>query len=249
MDEAIPVRIAVAKNLLNVSKIVSFDYFQQKIFPLYNQLTQDPEHSVRKTCADQVAEIAKVSQVDKQAKDLSEVYYRFLKDPTSKLVRGTAFQNIGPFIGAFKNGDDIDSKIVDFYINTSEASQNKDVCFHASFNFPAFVYVFGKKEWPRFLSLYQKLTKINDARIRKTLACSIHELAKILGQETTEADLLPVLEKFLKEKGDKQNEIKQAALKNLHIFLNVVSQDKRSAFIKYIVQTFEENSKGEWRLK
>lgn len=39
MDEAIPVRMAVAKNLLNVSKIVSFDYFQQKIFPLYNQLT------------------------------------------------------------------------------------------------------------------------------------------------------------------------------------------------------------------
>lgn len=53
----------------------------------------------------------------------------------------------------------------------------------------------------------------------------------------------------MKEKSDKQNEIKQAALKNLHIFLNVVSQEKRSAFIKYIVQTFEENSKGEWRLK
>lgn len=172
-----------------------------------------------------------------------------MKDPTSKLVRGTAFQNIGPFIGAFTNGDDIDTKIVDFYINTSEASQNKDVCFHASFNFPAFIFVYKKNEWPRFLSLYQKLSKINDARIRKTLACSIHELAKILGQEYTEADLLPVLEKFLKEKSDKQNEIKLAALKNLHIFLNVVSQEKRAGFIKYIVQTFEETSKGEWRLK
>ena len=88
--------------------------------------------------------------MDKQAGKLSEVYYRFLKDPTSKLVRGTAFQNIGPFIGAFKKGNDIDNKIVDFYINTSEASQNKDVCYHASFNFPAFVYVFGEEEWPRF---------------------------------------------------------------------------------------------------
>lgn len=61
MDEAVAVRIAVAKNLLNVSKIVSFDFFKQKIFPLYNNLTIDPEPSVRKTCADQVAEIAKVS--------------------------------------------------------------------------------------------------------------------------------------------------------------------------------------------
>ena len=148
---------------------------------MYNDLTQDKEQAVRKTCADQVAEIAKVSNVDKQAGKLSEVYYRFLKDPTSKLVRGTAFQNIGPFIGAFKKGNDIDNKIVDFYINTSEASQNKDVCYHASFNFPAFVYVFGEEEWPRFQSLYHKLTKMNDGRIKKTLSSSIHELSKILG--------------------------------------------------------------------
>jgi len=51
----------------------------------------DKEERVRKTCADQVAEIAKVSSVEKQAEKLSQVYYRFLKDPTSKLVRGTAF--------------------------------------------------------------------------------------------------------------------------------------------------------------
>ena len=58
---------------------------------MYNDLTMDKEERVRKTCADQVAEIAKVSSVDKQAESLFAVYYRFLKDPTSKLVRGTAF--------------------------------------------------------------------------------------------------------------------------------------------------------------
>lgn len=150
LDEVSHVRIAVAKNLINISKIVSFDFFQRQIFPLYNQLTQDKEEKVRKTCADQVAEIAKVSSVEKQAEQLSQVYYRFLKDPTSKLVRGTAFQNIGPFIAAFKKGRDIDSKIIDFYITTTESSNNKDVCYHASFNFPAFVLVFGSEDWPRF---------------------------------------------------------------------------------------------------
>lgn len=186
LDEVSKVRIEVARNLLNISKIVSFDFFQAKIFPLYNELTLDTEEKVRKTCAEQVAEIAKVSSVDKQAKQLSEVYYRFLKDKTSKLVRGTAFQNIGPFIAAFKKGHDIDSKIIDFYVNTTEASSNKDVCYHASFNFPAFVYVFGADDWPRFQSLYHKLNKINDLRIKKTLSASIHELAKILGPKYTE---------------------------------------------------------------
>jgi len=81
------------------------------------------------------------------------------------------------------------------------------------------------------------------------LSCSIHELAKILGPEYTEQDLLPCLERFLKDKTDKANEIKQAVLKNLHIFLSVVSTEKRSSFIKYIVQTFDETPKSEWRLK
>jgi len=228
IDEQMRVRMEVAKNLLNISKIVSFDFFQLKIFPLYNELTLDPEERVRKTCAEMVAEIAKVSSVDKQAQQLSEVYYRFLKDKNSRLVRGTAFQNIGPFIAAFKKGEDIDQKIVDFYINTTEASSNKDVCYHASFNFPAFVLVYGADEWPRFQSLYHKLTKINDPRIKKTLSASIHELAKILGPKYTEQDLLPVMERFLK---DKSIEIKMSALKNMHIFLEETPMEKRTTFI------------------
>lgn len=40
-----------------------------------------------------------------------------------------------------------------------------------------------------------------------------------------------------------------AALKNLHIFLTQVSLEKRGSFIKYIVQTFDEATKQEWRLK
>ena len=160
MDEVALVRQNVAKNLINISKIVSFEFFQMQLFPLYQQLTQDPEEKVRKTCADQVAEIAKVSSMERQAAQLSEVYHNFLRDRNSKLVRGTAFQNIGPFIAAFKHYKDIDSRIIDFYIQTTESSNNKEVCYHASFNFPAFCLVFGTEEWPKFRKLYQKLSKM-----------------------------------------------------------------------------------------
>ena len=61
--------------------------------------------------------------------------------------------------------------------------------------------------------------------------------------------MLPVLERFLKDKGDKQNDIRVCALKHLHVFLAVVSIEKRTTFIKYIVQTFDEAAKSEWRLK
>jgi hypothetical protein len=71
------------------------------------------------------------------------MYYKFLKDQTSKIVRGTAYQNIGPFIAAFKDFSELDPKIVDFFCTTTEASSNKDVCYYSSYNFPAFLYVLG----------------------------------------------------------------------------------------------------------
>ncbi len=127
---------------------------------------------------------------------------------------------------------DIDARIIDFYVSTTENSSNKDVCYYSSFNFPAFIYTMGKENWETFRKIYLKLTKFNDGRIKKTLSHSIHELARILGPEITEEDLVPVMEKFLK---DNLNEIKVGALKNLHIFLAEVRPENRAPFIKYIM--------------
>lgn len=65
-----------------------------------------------------------------------------------EIVRGTAFQNIGPFIAALKETKHIDSRITEFYLTTTENSNNKDVCYYSSFNFPAFIYVLEKDCWP-----------------------------------------------------------------------------------------------------
>lgn len=89
---------------------------------------------------------------------------------------------------------------MDFYISTTDNSNNKDVCYYSSFNFPAFIYTLGKECWePNFRKIFLKLAKFNDGRIKKTLSHSIHELATILGPEITEQDLVPILEKFLKD--------------------------------------------------
>lgn len=231
LDESSLVRMTVAKNLLNISTIVSLDYFNMQVFPLYSNLTQDKEEKVRKTCAEVVADIANVSPLEKKGQALADIYYRFLKDPSSKIVRGTAFQNIGPFIAALKEMKDIDHRIIDFYVSTTDSSSNKDVCYYSSYNFPAFIYTLGREHWEEFRKIYVKLAKFNDVRIKKTLSHSIHELAHILGTEITEADLVPVMERFLK---DGVNEIRVGALKNLHIFLAEVLPENRHHFIKYL---------------
>ena len=144
-----------------------------------------------------------------------------------------------------KETKQVDSRIVDFYIATTDASNNKDVCYYSSYNFPAFVYVLEKDCWPQFKKVYQKLVRFNDARIKKTLSHSIHDLARILGPEITETDLVPTLERFLQ---DSSNEIRVGALKNLHVFLEQVQQANRAKFIKYIVKTYNE-ALYDWRTK
>ena len=56
----------------------------------------------------------------------------------------------------------IDSRITNFFVNTTSKTNNKDVCYYASYNFPAFIYVTGKEEWGTFRDLYNKLTSVND---------------------------------------------------------------------------------------
>lgn len=164
---------------------------------------------------------------------------------TSKIVRGTAFQNIGPFIAAYKDTKEVDQRIIDFYVSTTEGSSNKDVCYYSSFNFPAFVYTLGRERWEVFRKIYLKLAKFNEGRIKKTLSHSVHELARILGPEITEEDLVPVMENFLK---DSLNEIKIGALRNLHVFLQEVRPESRAPFIKYIMQTHDD-FQNDWRGK
>ena len=77
------------------------------------------------------------------------------------------------------------ARAVSRFVNTTVKTNNKDVCYYASYNFPAFIYVTGKDEWGRFRELYLKLTSVNDPQTKRTLACSIHfELATLL--ESTE---------------------------------------------------------------
>jgi len=132
-------------------------------------------------------------------------------------------------------------------VSTTDNSSNKDVCYYSSYNFPAFVYTLGRERWDDFKKIYHKLAKFNDGRIKKTLACSIHELARILGPEITELDLVPIMERFLK---DNQNDIKVGALRNLHVFLAEVKPENRHQFIKYLqyVDGVTE-AQYEWRMK
>lgn len=91
LESTAPVKCAVSRSLLSISKIIEPQFFSQQIYPLYTQLSSDKDDTVRKVCADQIGSIAEVTPDLHKKQEMRDLYYAFIKDKTSKLVRGTAF--------------------------------------------------------------------------------------------------------------------------------------------------------------
>ena len=73
----------------------------------------------------------------------------------------------------------------------------------------------------------------------------MHEIARILGPELTDSDLLTIADRFLRHNNP---DIRLGIMKNLHVLLAEVPEAKRSGYIQYITQTFNEAG-AEWRTK
>lgn len=56
------------------------------------------------------------------------------------------------------------------------------------------------------------------------MACSLHEIAKIIGKELAESDLLDVLENILKDTND---EVKYGAIENLASFMEIFDDERK----------------------
>ncbi|KAJ2883797.1 hypothetical protein FB639_002099 [Coemansia asiatica] len=70
----------------------------------------------------------------------------------------------------------------------------RDILFQCAYNFPALLAALGPAGWDRLRDVYMQLSKTEHFEARQTLACSLHEVARILstssslGRTSGEAD-------------------------------------------------------------
>lgn len=63
-----------------------------------------------------------------------------------------------------------------------------------AFNFPAVLATAGKQQWPQLQPVHSALLQCRDAAVRRTLACSLHEVAALLGPDQAMTDLGPAIQ-------------------------------------------------------
>jgi hypothetical protein len=85
----------------------------------------------------------------------------------------------------------------------------------------------GPKAWPELKRIHERLARDTRIKVRRTLAFSLFECAKILGAELTESELISILFHFLQDK----EEVREGVLASLPDFIACLSVDQRLSYI------------------
>ncbi len=120
-----------------------------------------------------------------------------------------------------------------------------DLAAHAAFSFPAVALALGRARWPELRALFWSLSRDAQRRVRRPLACALHEIARIVGPEAAEADLSPALDVFLRDCED----VRSGALRGLSAFLGALSAEAREGFAPVLPTLVNVSAPNAWRAR
>jgi len=255
-DPVFRVRKAAALNLAKICKVAGTVDTKNRLIPAYVRLTRDDMYRVRKACAESLVEMSKVVESSTRREELVAIFAGLLDD-SSKFVRNAALQHLGHFISTLADDKDpVPSLLIEKFIgmaqiDTGDATTDAELRHHCAFAFPAVVLAVesgdraGKGGWPALVDAFQILVRDVMWNVRKTLSCSLHEIAKVLEPQLVERDLLQVFELFLRD----SEEVKVGVISHICEFLSVLSPLCRESYLHTLTEIFDSGSPLNWRMR
>ena len=215
----------------------------ESLLKLYEGLAKDEIWGVRKACCDSLVTISNSYSSEIRSVVLVPLFER-LADDESRWVRGAVFQCLGPFIATFQDGR-VDPKLLMFYRtmpHPSKHGRDGDIALYCAHAFPGVLFTIGGQRWGELSDLYLLLVKDLQWKVRETLAHSLHEVAKLVGQSVAERTLLTIFEAFMQD----LEEVKIGVVTHLGDFLGVLGPECRAEYAHVIHELREEPN---WRVR
>nr|XP_056700535.1 serine/threonine-protein phosphatase 4 regulatory subunit 1-like [Euleptes europaea] len=145
--------------------------------------------------------------------------------------------------------DIIPQPLLDQYLSMTDPARaqtvDNEIAKHCAYSLPGVALTLGRQNWHCLKDTYETLASDVQWKVRRTLAFSIHELAVILGDQLTAADLVPIFNGFLKD----LDEVRIGVLKHLYDFLKLLHADKRREYLYQLQEFVVTDNSRNWRFR
>ncbi|KAJ0023416.1 hypothetical protein NQD34_003315 [Periophthalmus magnuspinnatus] len=143
----------------------------------------------------------------------------------------------------------IPQQLLDQYLSMTDPARaqtvDTEIAKHCAFSLPGVALTLGRQNWHCLKDTYETLATDVQWKVQRTLAFSIHELAVILGDQLTAADLVPIFNGFLKD----LDEVRIGVLKHLYDFLKLLHADKRREYLYQLQEFMVTDNSRNWRFR
>jgi serine/threonine-protein phosphatase 4 regulatory subunit 1 len=260
-DPSLLVRKTVAQNLGNICYEIGVSETDSKLIPVFLTLSRDDIWGVRKACAESLAKVSYCCSAETRKRVLVELFERFAED-VSRWVKIESYKNLGQFIVSFRDNvenahidpkerkADVPDVLIKYFcdmafVSEHDSQNESDLVEYCAYNFPAVVYTCGPEKFSstNLENAYLQLVKDVQWKVRRSLACSLHEIARILGREITERVLSEPFELFLRD----LDEVKIGAISNVSVFLQNLFLQKREQYVPMICSLPKQTDN--WRIR
>uniref|UniRef100_H3C0W9 Protein phosphatase 4 regulatory subunit 1 n=1 Tax=Tetraodon nigroviridis TaxID=99883 RepID=H3C0W9_TETNG len=154
-----------------------------------------------------------------------------------------------PVLDKPKTQNVIPQQLLDQYLSMTDPARaqtvDTEIAKHCAFSLPGVALTLGRQNWHCLKDTYETLASDVQWKVRRTLAFSIHELAVILGDQLTAADLVPIFNGFLKD----LDEVRIGVLKHLYDFLKLLHADKRREYLYQLQEFMVTDNSRNWRFR
>lgn len=183
------------------------------------------------------------------------------KNDVSRNVRNSLADITGEMISKFLPDDwketgnpgKVPEELLEFFLSLGNTTTSANQMFkmdterihNCAYNYPAVVLTAGVDYWDSHLKdTYLNLTKDYQLKVRRTFAYSLHDIARIIGPERTERDLVQIFALYLMDLDD----VKQGVLEHLSEFLGVLAITSRNEYIPILAEVWD-GVMSNWHLR
>ncbi|KAF9953254.1 Serine/threonine-protein phosphatase 4 regulatory subunit 1 [Mortierella alpina] len=226
-------------------RIVSQDVVVNRLLPIYDLFVQDDTWHIRRACCTVLASFIGALPVEMKASKVEEIYDIFSVD-VSRSVRNSIMEVLGEVIAGFEK-EKVPDSLLNHFLDMGQQPMNEhERAVMCAFSFPAVVLTAGPSKWELMKPVYMRLASTFRSPIRRSLACSLHEVAKILGPELADRDLALAFADCLSA----EDEVKEGVLGHVVEFISCLSPQCRSDALHDLARAWADLERSSnWRLR